>query len=207
MVGNAVHVMKMLTDGGCAVQTSGGTMSDSNEPAGLAFALRGSRDLLEKLRYETGCLSTIERHDVLGRAYVAFNCAVTAWHMTDWIWVEMDQGQRERVQALACTNFQLEKTNPRPLQAYVRTASNALRLCELIANGSKHCSLRSPDPGVSTTMADGDGVNWGNPVVSVDGQEILVGDVLWQAVCWWEVFLADWHIAEKAPFVSDGDWS
>lgn len=32
----------------------------------LAFALRGCRDLLEKLRYETGGLNTTERHDVTG---------------------------------------------------------------------------------------------------------------------------------------------
>jgi hypothetical protein len=73
----------------------------------LAFALRGCRDLLEKLRYETGSLNTTERHDVMGRAYIAFNCAVTAWHMTDWVWVELNQSQREKVQTLAGTSCKL----------------------------------------------------------------------------------------------------
>jgi len=34
-----------------------GVMSNSNDPAKLAFVLRGCGDLLEKLRYETGGLS------------------------------------------------------------------------------------------------------------------------------------------------------
>ena len=170
----------------------------------LAFALRGCRDLLEKLRYETGSLNTTERHDVMGRAYIAFNCAVTAWHMTDWAWVELDQSQRKKVQTLAGTSCKLVATNPKPLQAYARRFE-ALKLCELIANGSKHYVLRRPDSSVSTTMTDGKDVEYGNPVVTVDGKERWVGEILLEAVCWWQMFLTDWHVAEEPPFVSAGD--
>jgi hypothetical protein len=160
---------------------------DSKDPGRLAFALRGCRDLLEKLRCETGSLNTIERHDVMGRAYIAFNCAVTAWHMTDWAWAELNQKQREEVQKLAKTSFDLVPTNPKPLQKYVRCSSHALKLCELIANGSKHCVLRDPDPRVRTTMTDGDGTDYGNPVVNDDGKEVLM---VW---------------LPEPPFVPEGD--
>jgi hypothetical protein len=179
-------------------------MSNSNDAGRLAFALRGCRDLLEKLRFETGSLNTTERHDVKGRAYIAFNCAVTAWHMTDWVWIELDQTQRTKVQELTGTSCTLVGTNPKPLQEYARRSSPALKLCESIANGSKHRVLRQPPP-VSTRMTDGQGADYGNPVVNEDGKEIWFGDVLWQAVCWWEVFLAKWHIAEEPPFVPEGD--
>jgi hypothetical protein len=180
-------------------------MSNSNDPAKLAFVLRGCGDLLEKLRYETGGLSATERHDVMGRAYTVFNCAVTAWHMTDWVWAELDPKQREEAQRLAGTDYKIKETDPRPLQAYARNVCEALKLCELIANGSKHYVLRSPDALVSTGMTDGEGKDYGNPIVTVDGNERLVGDVLWQAVYWWETFLANWRVAEEPPFVPDGD--
>jgi hypothetical protein len=171
----------------------------------LAFALRGCRDLLEKLRDETGSLTTVERHDVTGRAYIAFNCAVTAWHMTDWVWAELDQSQREKIQKLAGTNCALVETNPRPLQTYARGNSDALKLCELVANGSKHCFLIKGNQDVCTAMTDGEGIDYGNPVVNVDGKEMWFGKVLWQAVCWWQVFLANWHVAEEPPFIPNGD--
>jgi hypothetical protein len=157
------------------------------------------------LRCETASLNTIERHDVMGRAYTAFNCAVTAWHMTDWVWAELDQNQWKEVQEFAGTGCKLVATNPKPLQEYVRRSSHALKLCELLANGSKHCVLLRPDLRVRTTMTDGDGADYGNPILKDDGKEIWVGEVLCQAACWWQDFLTDWHIAEEPPFVPEGD--
>jgi len=181
-------------------------VSNTNDAGRLAFGLRGCRDLLEKLRYETGSLNTTERHDVTGRAYIAFNCAVTAWHMTDWVWAELDQSQREKVQTLAGTSCKLAATEPLPLQEYARLSSPALKLCESLANGSKHCVLRRPDPHVSTRMTDGEGIDYGNPVVNVDGKETWVGDVLCQAALWWATFLTDWHVAEEPPFILGTDF-
>lgn len=178
-------------------------MVDAVRPA---FALRGCRDLLEKLRYETGSLNTTERFDVTGRAYIAFNCALTAWHMTDWVWAELDQDQRERIQKCAGTNFKLVETCAKPLQEFARCRSPALKLCELIANGSKHRVLRNPDPRVSTKMTDGEGADYGNPVVIEDGKETWVGDVLCQAALWWGTFLTDWNVAKEPPFIPGTDF-
>ena len=176
----------------------------SNDAGSLAFGLRGCRCLLEKLRYETSTLNTTARHDVTGRAYIAFNCAVTAWHMTDWVWAELDQTQRENVQTLARTKCKLVATKPWPLQVHARRSSPSLKLCWSLANGSKHFVLHNP-PNVSTRMTDGEGVDYGNPVVNVDGKEEWVGDVLCKASLWWETFLTDWHVAESPPFTPEGD--
>jgi len=179
-------------------------MRSSEAPGRSAFALRDCRDLLEKLRYETGSLNMTERHDVMGRAYIAFNCAVTAWHMTDWVWAELDREKREKIQKLVGTRCELVSTNPKPLQTYAR-CFDALKVCELIANGSKHCVLRHPDPSVSTAVTDGQGADYGNPVVIIEGKERWFGEVLWAAVCWWQAFLEEWHVTEEFPVISKGD--
>jgi hypothetical protein len=184
----------------------GKAVSNTNDAGSLAFGLRSCRDLLVKLRCEMGDISSTERFNVMGRLYIAFNCVVTAWHMTDWVWVELDQEKRERVQTCAGTKYKLLTTDPRPLQEFARRHSPALKLCELLANGSKHCSLRNRNPHVSTKMTDGEGVDYGNPVVIVDGKETWVGDVLCQAALWWETFLTDWHVAEEPPFILGTDF-
>jgi hypothetical protein len=178
----------------------------SDDHGRSTFALRGCRDLLEKLRSEISSLVTIERHDVMTRAYIVFNCAVTTWHMTDWVWAELDAEQWKRIQACAGTSFIPQKTDPRPLQEFARHESDALGLCELVANGSKHCVLRKPPSlNISLKITNGDGVTYGNPVVVVDGKERLFEEVLWQAEWWWRAFLTDWRVAEEPPFIPDGD--
>ena len=54
-------------------------------------------------------------------------------------------------------------------------------------------------------MTDGEGVDYGNPLVIVDGNEKWVGEVLCEAACWWESFLTEWHVAEAPPFIPTGD--
>ena len=53
------------------------------------FGLRDSRDILEKLRWELNNRFFRERHDIAACQYHAFNCAVTAWHTTDWLWNDL----------------------------------------------------------------------------------------------------------------------
>jgi len=60
----------------------GQAVSNTNDAGRLAFGLRGCRDLLEKLRYETGSLNTTERHDVTGRAYSQSYAAGFGWRVT-----------------------------------------------------------------------------------------------------------------------------
>src|SRR5690349_15250317 len=58
----------------------------------------------------------------------AFNASVTAWHLVDWVFNDMTTEQLKQ--------FGFERRGH--LQAYVRTQSRALRLCELACVASKH---------------------------------------------------------------------
>ena len=92
-----------------------------------SFALRSPADLLEKLKRELERLQQDETY----QSDHAFNFAVTAWHMTDW--VHKDARQRD-------------PTNPNPFgykrignfQQFVRGDCRALGICDELANGSKH---------------------------------------------------------------------
>ena len=96
-----------------------------------SFALRSPADLLEKLKREFKRLQEDETY----QSDHAFNFAVTAWHMTDWVY--KDARQRD-------------PANPKPFgykgkgnfQKTVRDNCTALDICYELAQGSKHFELR-----------------------------------------------------------------
>lgn len=61
------------------------------------FGLDGPRDLLEKLWYDIGRMRAAESVSREDLAYVAFDCAVTAWSMVDWIAHAMDAETSNRL--------------------------------------------------------------------------------------------------------------
>ena len=85
----------------------------------------------------------------------AFNCALTAWHLTDWVWVAHfrdDSAARQKI-GLAAGGHHSELK--REFNKYVADQSPELRLCQDIANGLKHVVAKVPrgakHPGVSKT--------------------------------------------------------
>ena len=64
-------------------------MALSELKAQKSFELRDSRDMLKKLRWELNNLFCRQRYDIAVCQYHAFNCAVTAWHVTDWLWQDI----------------------------------------------------------------------------------------------------------------------
>src|SRR6202035_152627 len=59
------------------------------------FAFRNSLDMLAKLRWEIDGLRTESGHPGWQEvAYRAFNCAITAWSLADWLWGDLDDSQR-----------------------------------------------------------------------------------------------------------------
>lgn len=115
------------------------------------FTLSTPQHLLGKLRWEVAGFKRAEasKHRLgwhLTASYHAANCAITAWHMTDWIWQYLgEQDRRDLAEALGVTPVTLPE-----FQAYVRNASRALNCCRDIATGSKHMKLTRPgaDPDV-----------------------------------------------------------
>jgi len=102
--------------------------------------------------------------------YFAFNAAVTAWALTDWVFEDMTSAQRDRHRVRSRSEF----------QKLARDQCRALHLCRQVATASKHRTVdKYPDPGVSA------GVNI-RPVPQTEGR---VGT--WEPLADWEIVITD----------------
>jgi hypothetical protein len=72
-------------------------------------------------------------------SYHAANCAITAWHMTDWIWEFLGVDEREDL----TKSLVLKSTKLEAFQDYVRTQCRALHFCYELAIGAKHRNPQS----------------------------------------------------------------
>jgi hypothetical protein len=168
----------------------------SEQKAQKSFELRDSRDILEKLHWELNNLFFRQRHDIKACQYHAFNCAVTAWHVTDWLWQDMSPALKSDLHVKSCKAF----------QDYVRNACPALNLCHEIANGSKHCLVeRNPDSTISAVISDGEGNDYGNPVIVKGDTHHLADTVFYHALFWFQSFVHDRNVFPDEPFVPIGD--
>lgn len=76
-------------------------------------------------------------------AYHAFNCAVTAWHLVDWVWATAPDYACDDISRLL-----VHRPGLRGFKTALVRKHRALRICQQIANGSKHMTLENPDPTV-----------------------------------------------------------
>lgn len=171
-------------------------MAPSEQKAQKSFELRDSRDILEKLQWELRNLFCRQRHDINACKYHAFNCAVTAWHVTDWLWYDISSELKNERQWNRCEDF----------QRYVRKACPALNLCYEVGRGSKHYLVeRNPDSTISTVISDGEGYDYGNPVIVEGNTRHIAQEVFYKAKFWFEAFLLEQRILLGEPFVPMGD--
>lgn len=101
------------------------------------LGLENPVDLLSKLQWEVDQLGVPVDQEAVA-SYRAFNCAVTAWSICDWVWNAAAPDLRER--------FRAESPNPNangsePLASLLRKQSRELAICQQLANGSKHFIL------------------------------------------------------------------
>jgi hypothetical protein len=154
------------------------------------FAFANCRELLEKLDRE------IDRYrDVAGRDEAepealfnlvnrlkdsAFNAAVTAWHLCDWVFNDMTVEQRQ----------QLKFSRLADLQNYVREKCRSLHLCRQAATASKHWTVNNhPDPEVEIIVT---AEERGWTVYFIDGGHKNNGEDVFQiALAFWTNFI--WH--------------
>jgi hypothetical protein len=104
------------------------------------LGLDSPADLLAKLNWEILQLGHVIIENETVASYRAFNCAVTAWSITDWVWNSAPAQLRER--------FRAESPNPKarggePLASLLRQQCRELAICQQLANGSKHFILDS----------------------------------------------------------------
>jgi hypothetical protein len=106
------------------------------------FALENCRDLLNKLEREIVRFNAAG-NDIEDRKDFAFNAAVTAWSLCDWVFEDMTQAH--------CDKFNIRSR--KQMQDYARKHCRALHLCRQVATASKHCTVeRFPDPKVATIV-------------------------------------------------------
>ena len=185
---------------------------EENKPSRV-FHLSKPLDLFKKLDWEIDNLKEVltESEAQMGHsnhetaAYHAFNTAVTAWHLTDWVWSSLSDRNRS-IQAKKF-GFEVSNNNSKNLKSFqqaIRSKSRALEVCWEIANGSKHLENRK-DSKISAQ------VNWksklatagefraGHPlqtfsyefIVSVDGTDLRILDVFEAAKEFWFQLLCE----------------
>jgi hypothetical protein len=98
----------------------------------------------------------------------AFNAAVTAWQLNDWVFNELSAEQRKRLD--------LEKLSD--LQQQAREQCRALHLCRQVATASKHWAVNQhPDPNIRIVItADG-----GWRIDFLDGHTTIPADQVFTA--------------------------
>jgi hypothetical protein len=124
---------------------------EREETPSNVFAMATPHHLLLKLHWEIKQLrQSIEGQrkliDTHAPAYHAFNCAVTCWHLTDWVWESADDERRQWISSELGVKLKVVED----FQAAIRAKHRSLYICWQIANGSKHFRLRKTDPAIRT---------------------------------------------------------
>jgi hypothetical protein len=186
------------------------------------FTLANPHHMLMKLAWEKNNLkaaidarNTQQEHDFKNHhaaAYFAFNFAVTAWCIADWVWETADDDWRD----LVCISLDCKKDYQKFIDALLRR-HRPLRICQQIANGSKHMKLRNPDPSVrvdasskyvpalagKARVGDSLGRFDFDLIIWDDGNERKAVDVFEEAFDTWEFLLSSWFFIEGRAIFPD----
>jgi len=149
------------------------------------FSFENSVNLVWKLDWEIIRILHATPRDIIDMKCFAFNAAVTAWQLTDWVFDDMTAGQKQSRGISSLTD----------LQKLVCSECRALHLCQWIATASKHrvVNNRHHDPTVTTAVrsapvASGHSPNW--ELIIIDGDtEHDACDVFEEARMYWYQFL------------------
>lgn len=176
------------------------------------FNLSTPQHWLGKLHWEIKSFKRTEsRNDgifsELIAAYQATNCAITAWHMVDWIW-EYCSPEEQKDLAL---KFKLKNPTVECFGNYLKSTSITLRVCREIATASKHHRITRgvPDPMIDThygftlqrTGKPGAVRRVGRLMVMDDQQLRLARDLFDDAFEYWDHFLRN-HGFKEDRFIS-----
>ncbi|UVO33824.1 hypothetical protein KUL72_20100 [Bradyrhizobium arachidis] len=137
--------------------------------------------------------------------FMAFNLAVTIWHMTDWLWMSGPTNRQLLARKFGFKYEELKKGGlDKGLKAFqdkVRADCPALNVCEEIANASKHMRRRTTNPNIKAAVEWhpaieplGD-VKRGDLVMSLsiydNGKKQDAARVFIEAMGYWEKFMMD----------------
>lgn len=146
----------------------------------LSFDIKSSEDFFNKLIEEFNDL----QNDPLSSRH-AINCAMTAWHLTDWIYWE----------------FGLDKKYPKlpDFQKNIKVECESLRIMQDITNGSKHYHLTRHKPISDKTSTDYGtafpivfSTSFSDPYLKVltkDSQDFVFIDEIEKVIEFWKNYL------------------
>jgi hypothetical protein len=160
------------------------------------FAFEDCRELLNKLEREIDRYQEVAGRDEKEPEALlklvdqlkdsAFNAAVTAWQLCDWVFNDMTPGQHQK----------LGFSGLGDLQKYVRENCRALYLCRHTATASKHWEVdKHPDPDVGVVVWH-NGTGWIIDFVD-KGREQPAYVVFELALAFWTGFIRDHGIAKS----------
>jgi hypothetical protein len=160
-------------------------MAVSGKPQ--TFGFDNCVDLFWKLDWEIVRLHHASPHDIIDMKCFAFNAAVTAWHLTDWVFEDMTPAQRSQHGVRSVVEF----------QRLVRQQSRHFHLCRQIATASKHRTVKMQawDPAVGAAITPipkekGQFAAW-HIVISDGAATYAAMDVLEEVRMYWYRFISD----------------
>ncbi|WP_143514748.1 hypothetical protein [Pseudomonas putida] len=93
---------------------------------------------LGKLSWEIAEAITCRDENPAARIYKSMNCAVTAWHVLDWIWQFSNEQQRSYLSVVLKSN---QVKSLRDFSIAVQRICPAIGLCRQIGTAIKHVAL------------------------------------------------------------------
>ncbi len=136
------------------------------------FSVQSPKGMLEKLQREISRIATrSNNYEVVLDA--AINGALTAWHLTDWVWKKRFAADAEARAGISidCGD---QKDPPNEFKDYVNKKCVHLALCQDVANGFKHMIAEHPDERQAPAAAD-TLVSAGAELIGGDGFLVFVG--------------------------------
>ena len=186
------------------------------------FMLATPAHMLQKFHWEIAQLKKMlrEKPEKLGYvhapSYCAFNCAVTAWHIADWVWQSPHAHHEDLLSRFGLAVTVDDKRNFSAFQNGIRQKSRAIHICRQLATGSKHMTVSNhADPTVKADMrfetksATFGEAKYGDPfavslyhlIVTDNEEERSAVDVFEQAYKDWQRFLGEWGFVEGSAYV------
>ena len=179
------------------------------------FDLVSCRDFLHKLERELDRIRHCNDREEL--ADLGFNFAVTAWHLTDWVWADIKGAHRLKAVLAAEASVRAPEFNFNGFQDLMRRRSDDLNYCRLIATASKHVGVEllpgDPDAFTATgsavrssvflggarsstsPLAVGGGGKYALKII-VDGERIPAVEVFERVLEFWTQFIYGHQIGD-----------
>ncbi len=144
-------------------------MIRAGKPA--TYGLENSRDVLKKLEWEQHGLKAASEQEPKELFYRAFNAAVTAWHLAEWVWRDMTRDQRQQLETDWDKPLNVNDDNGGAFRHELIQINREIAICREIATASKHVEVsRNRDTTIDTVASART-----SRVVSSDGETVRVG--------------------------------